>query len=304
MCEVCTLRVMFPLATILALIFPQAAPFLEPYLVPLLALAMTLAVKDLHIKFPKKREVAHMAWLLGINYIALGGSYILAASILIDNPLHRAGFFLIALVPPAINIVPFSLLFKGNIHLATITEVVGYLLALFVVPIGAAAFFDASISLWRVFKILLILILVPIFLGKLIHTTEKKFKPFTYTNELIVLANGFIMYILIGLNRDTIFTNPQVIWPIILVLIFVKFIFVYIVYKSLKHNLAQKDKIEYVLFASFKNVGVATAIGLVLFGPQATLPMAFNSMFFMALTIILEWVFAKYAKKTPIRVSH
>jgi hypothetical protein len=97
---------------------------------------------------------------------------------------------------------------------------------------------------------------------------------------------------IIGINREYIF-NFSEFWNIYLILIFLKFGFGSAIYFIFKSKLKRKDLVPLVLFATFKNGGMAIAFTLLLFGSLATIPFAINGITTPLYIIYLEWLLRK-----------
>lgn len=81
-----------------------------------------------------------------------------------------------------------------------------------------------------------------------------------------------VTYTVIGLNTQALFGDVTAVALIAFVRTFVIGAVVYFI-ASLAGDEVEK-RISYTLFASFKNLGMAVAVSLVLFGPKAGIPAA------------------------------
>ena len=62
------------------------------------------------------------------------------------------------------------------------------------------------------------------------------------------------------------------------------------IYLFLKKRIKKSIDTLYVLFGTFKNGGAATAITIMLFGAQATVPIAVHAVLLPLYIIYLEWL--------------
>ena len=121
-------------------------------------------------------------------------------------------------------------------------------------------------SLSYISEISLLLILLPIIVSRFLRGYRIDTVP------PINLGFFLVTYTVIGLNTQAIFGEVTAVALITFVRTFVIGAVVYFI-ASLAGEVVEK-KISYTLFASFKNLGMAAAVSLVLFGPKAGIPAA------------------------------
>ncbi|MCX5839809.1 MAG: hypothetical protein NTW71_15090 [Deltaproteobacteria bacterium] len=99
------------------LLFPFAVPVTRHLILPALALTMSISTMEVDNKVFYRPRLILFPSLLGIvmNYIILGSIIIGLSTLMIRNEAIWTGLVLIAAVPPAVAIIPFTgILFPGR----------------------------------------------------------------------------------------------------------------------------------------------------------------------------------------------
>ena len=187
----------------------------------------------------------------------------------IDNPDYFKGFIISALVPPAVAVIAYNYLLKGNNEIAVIAEILGYLLSLFIIPLGVLLVFGQSVDVYYLIWTVFILIFVPLILSRFLKFENSIFN---YSKIAINILFLLLFFILIGINQETILTNYIVLSAVIFAGVIKTYIMPLLIFKFFKcppNKIA--DKITFSLFSSVKNMGAAAVIALTLFGETAAL---------------------------------
>ena len=127
----------FSLAIAFGLILPQAAEWTKILIMPSLALVMTLAtinVSNDYFRQPRAILKPSLAGLL-MTYVILGGAILLVSALLIKEHNLWIGFVLIAAVPPAVAVIPFTAILEGNVSYTLSGAVASYLADLLMMPL-------------------------------------------------------------------------------------------------------------------------------------------------------------------------
>ena len=164
-------NVIFGLAVGLGLALPQGARWTAPAMMPALALVMTLAtihVPNSYFRDPRAILAPSLAGI-AMTYIVLGGVILTASALVVRDPNLWIGFVLIAAVPPAVAVIPFTAILEGDISYTLSGTVASYLAALLVMPVMfivlvGTAFADP----YKLIRIMLLLIVLPLILSRLI----------------------------------------------------------------------------------------------------------------------------------------
>jgi BASS family bile acid:Na+ symporter len=254
----------FTLAAVLGLGYPTPAKWFEPLIIPALFLMMLFSMTEVDFK---ARDEPYEAFVgFSINYLLLSG-LILGMSFFLEDENLRQGFVVMAAVPPAIAVLPLSKLLGGDTNLSLFVEIICYLASLVLMP--AIIFLFTGVargSFIYILKIILVLILLPIIASRFIM--KAKIDPVPPIN----LGFFLVTYTVIGLNGNSIFGVILAVSTIAFARTFFIGGAVYLATKLAGMQL--QKRISYTLFASFKNMGMAAALSLAIFGPRASIPAA------------------------------
>ena len=140
----------------------------QPAMLPLLALVMTLSTTSITSRdlVALKTMPRTILASLVLNYIVMGGITILLATWLIDDSALWSGLVIVAAVPPAVAVVPFSYMLGGNMLFSLTGLVATYLAALVFTPLIMLLFLDVGFfNPMQLLPILGQLIVVPLVLS-------------------------------------------------------------------------------------------------------------------------------------------
>ena len=282
-------NIIFLIAFLLGLFLGDYASLLKEYLLPALVLIMSLSTTQVTLTelTHVKKYIRDILFVFVINYPFLSGLILLANHLLITDHDLYVGFVVMAAIPSAVAVLPFTYLLRGEMMVSLMGSASLYLLALVVAPLISLQLLDvARIEPVKLVTVLIQMILVPFLISRLLL----KWKGFRHvrenTNLLVNLAFFLIIYAVIGMNRS-IFLKHFDILIIISSIAFIRtFVSGHIV--DLFSRLAgtsRERRMSYVLFGSFKNLGLAAAIAIVLFNERAAIPAAvtipFELLFFI-----------------------
>lgn len=282
----------FVLAVVLGLLLPQAARWTELAMMPALALVMTLAT--LHVPnhyFSNPRAMLRPS-LAGVamTYVVLAGVLLAASALLIRDPRLWTGFVLIAAVPPAVAVIPFTVILKGDLSWTLSGTVASYLAALLIMPLMfliwiGEAFADPYKLIW----VILLLIGLPLIASRLILSLRLagRIEPF----RGLITDWGFfiVLYSMIGINRDLIFSQPTMIAPAALVVLISTFGLGLVIERT--GVFLKKDPgrtVSLILLGTLKNQGIAGGLAISLFEKEAALPSAVYSVFMIVYILWLD----------------
>ena len=282
-------NIIFLIAFLLGLFFGDYASLLKEYLLPALVLIMSLSTTQ--ITLTELTHAKNYLWdillVLVINYLFLSGLILLANYLLIKDHDLYVGFVVMAAIPSAVAVLPFTYLLRGEMMVSLMGSASLYLLALVVAPLISLPLLDvARIEPVKLVTVLIQMILVPFLISRLLL----KWKGFHHvrenTNLLVNLAFFLIIYAVIGMNRSVFLKHFDILIIVSLIAFLRTFVSGHIV--DLFSRLAgtsRERRMSYVLFGSFKNLGLAAAIAIVLFNERAAIPAAvaipFELLFFI-----------------------
>ncbi len=284
-------KLIFIIAIVFAFVFPHFASNLKPFIVPILMLMMTISIKNVGFHHVKKHHIKDVFYLLLTNYVLYMGLFLLMVFLFIKNPLYQKALYVSAIMPPAIGIISMTYILKGDMEISFITEFLGYVLGIILIPILSLFLFGSAVSPWKMLEVLFYVVIIPFILSRFIHYFENKYKKIgkKASNSIINLCYFFSFYVMIGLNREVFFNQFSSLIPILLVMVCLRFGLGTAIFLVLKSRMPKKYDVLYVLFGSFKNGGAAMAICLLLFGVESTVPFAVGAIVAPVYILYLEW---------------
>ncbi len=282
--------VFFIAAIIIGLVYPNFSGFTGQYIILFFIVAATLSLTHLNLTRKDTRENASASLkAVLLSYGLLTGVTILAAYMLVPDPEHFAGFIVMAAAPPAVAVIPFTYLLKGNTKIALGGELLNYLLALALAPLITIIFLGSAVDVFEIMKALSLIIILPLIISRgLIN------HPHSLDSLQKITVNfcfGFINYSVIGLNHASIFTDAMAIWPILIVHFLTVFGAGTLVYVAGRRMRVKKETcIPYTLFGAFKNGGMSATLAILLISPAASLPAALHGAFTISFFVLLGYL--------------
>ncbi|MCX8119068.1 MAG: bile acid:sodium symporter [Desulfobacterota bacterium] len=274
-------------AFLFGLSWGEPARPLRGLILPALVMIMTLSTT--HITLRELRQMKDylkdILLVTLIHYPFLSGLILLANHLWISDPDLQVGYVVMAAVPSAVAVIPFTYLLKGEMIVSLLGSTWIYLFALLAAPMISFLFLDvAAIDPSRIVLTLLQLILLPFLLSRLLLRWRgfPTFKP--KMGPLINFGFSLILYIVIGMNRE-VFFGPFDLLLLIFAIAFLRtFVSGHLIdLWSRWLKVDPRRRISYVLFGSYKNLGLAAALSLLIFNERAAVP--------SALTIPFEFLF-------------
>ena len=286
------------LAIVLGLIIGEpVASKTQSLVLPLLALVMTLSATNV-----TSREFTSLKTMprpiltsLLLNYVVLGGLILLMAWWLIDDRELWAGFVILATVPPAVAVVPFSYALGGNTLFSLMGMAGAYLAALVIMPVAMALFL--GVDFFEPVKLLLILgelILIPIVVSRILLATKLDKRIAKWRGTIVNWSFFVALFTIVGLNRQAFFGEFDILLRIIIIAVATTFVLGYIielVTKALRVDRA--TSISLTLMGTLKNYGLASGILLTLFGERAAIPASVCTVFGILMLVWLGFHFKK-----------
>jgi BASS family bile acid:Na+ symporter len=277
------------LSLILGLAAGGGAPYLEPAVLPLLAVVMTLAtmgVKGAVFQSPRALAIPALVGIL-MNFGVLGGALLGLKALLIGNEAFARGFIILAVVPPAVAVIPFTGLLQGNSSYSLVGAIGCYLAALFITPLAAVALLGTNVvQPGKLLIILLELILAPLGLSRLLLWTgaSRRLEPVkgTITNWSFFL----ITYTIVGLNRELFLYQTLSLAPVVFIAMASTFFLGAIIQAVGKLlRLEPATVVSLVLLGTLKNYALAGGLALTLFDQSTALPAAVSTVFMIVYII-------------------
>jgi BASS family bile acid:Na+ symporter len=276
------------LSVLLGLVLPGPAGATEALVTPALMVMMAFSLTEVDLGRDIKSSGSLKSGFLGIiiNYGLLSGLILLLSYSLPDESL-RNGFVIMAAVPPAVAVLPMTRILKGDMSLSFAGEILSYLASLLLMPLIIYLFVhQTGISPIYLLQISIVLILIPALASRLVRLIP--------INPVLPINLGFFLvtYTVIGLNQGALWTDGWSVAWISIARTFAVGLAVFILASSA--GLKSSQAISLTLLGSFKNLGLAAAVSLLLVGPAAGLPAAFCVLAETAFFILLSFARSRY----------
>ena len=282
----------FLLALGMGLFLPHAVEMTRHLVLPALAIAMSLSTMEIETALFRQTRSLLVPALTGIimSYIVLGNVIIGMATLLLSNEMLWTGFVLLAAVPPAIAVIPFSGFLRGNSSFSLFGTVGGYLGGLVIMPLIAVTLLRSlSFDPFTLVVITLELIVLPLAVSRLLIRKGWKERIEPYRGAATNWCFFVVLYTLIGLNRHIILDRTLTLLPIASIAFISMFILGFIIDRTggLFH-IPRETRISLVLLGTLKNQGLAGGLALTLFGREAALPGAVATIIMIPYIIWLD----------------
>lgn len=283
-------RFVFALSVLAGFLFPGVAAGLEPLLLWNGMVLMTATLLDVDFGSFHGYKAKSIAALLGLNYILLSGLYLAVAGFFSQPYSHS--ITLLALMPPSIGVISLTHVLRGDPDISFYAECVAYAVSLVVIPGAALVFLGDALSVWPVLRILGWLLVVPVILSRVLRRVlGHRFSTLSgVVKPVYMVSYAISFFIVIGVNRAALIGNPWLVGSIAGALIAVKAVMSTGVHLAFRDKLKRSGDVDAVLFASFKNGGMAVIFVLSALGAAASLPLAVNSLIAPFHIVYLEHV--------------
>lgn len=261
-------------------------------MLPVLAVVMTVAITNVPNDYFRHWRSFVFPSLTGIvmTYFVLGGPLLVLAAIFINDKNIWTGFVLVAFVPPAVAVIPFTFLLKGDVSYTLAATVSSYLAALVIMPVMFFVFIGEGFNQTeKLIEIMFLLIVLPIVISRLIIYFRLQEKIAYFRGMITDWGFFIVLYTIIGLNRELIFKNPQMVLPIALIIFSTIFILGFLIRKIGYILKVSSSRITaLMLLGTLKNQGVAGGMAITLFAKEAALPSAIYTVFMIIYFIWLD----------------
>jgi BASS family bile acid:Na+ symporter len=236
------------------------------------------------------RWVKPIAISLTLNHFLLGGVMILLAYILKLPDPYRVGFIVLASVPPAIAVIPFTNFLGGDPDYSLVGFTACYLGAFLLTPLTLSTFLGSQPGFQRrILTLLSELIILPFLLSRVLvrYGIDERIGP--YKGTMVNWSFFVIIYTIVGLNKEVFLKDPLSLAPLAAIAIFATFIIGYIVEKiSEALEVRSSRTLSNVLLATSKNSGFAAGIAITLFSVESTVPSTLTTIFMLLYVIFLD----------------
>jgi BASS family bile acid:Na+ symporter len=285
----------------MALLAGQAAPYLEPLVLPALGLVMTLALLEVSgASFRSaKGMVVPILVGLGLNFGVNGGLVLALGALMNPGKALLTGFVLIAAVPPAIAVVPFTALLRGDRTFAFLGTIGCYLGALAITPLMAVGLLGTTfIQPFRIVKILVLLILLPLLISRVLRWVRLVDYIEPVRGAITNWSFALITFTIVGLNRELFLHNPTaLIAPVMIALISTFGLGWVISWVARLLGVGHEKTISLIMLGTLKNAALAGGLALSLFNKQTAVPATVCAIFLIVYFIWLSFWLERRKKR-------
>jgi BASS family bile acid:Na+ symporter len=280
------------MALLLGLFWGQGARWTEKTVIPVLGLVMTLATMGVpgSVFLSPGRMVRPALWGIALNYGILGSLILALSGFFIRDLDLWDGFVIMSAVPPAVAVIPFSVILNGNQSFALIGTIGCYLAALGITPLVAYLFLGGAFgNPVKIVTIMMELILVPLVLSRILIRTgwAKRLEPMR--GPLINWSFFLIVYTVIGLNRQLFFDRPDALVLPAGIALASTFLLGWAIEKFGRwKGLDSQTITTMVLLGTHKNTGLAAGLALSLFSEKTAVPATITTIFMLVYMIRLS----------------
>ena len=281
------------LAVVTGLLVGDVAKLFKGYIIYLLALVMIFSTTSISTRafLPLRKTIK--PFLLGIllNYFIFGIFLLIASSIFIREEIIFKGFVVIAATPPGVAIIPFTFIFKGDTEYGIIGVLGAFFASIFMAPLLIVLFTgNNAVNPLDIFFLMGKVIVLPFLLSRLL--LHEKLKPNIEKIRGSVVDWGFalIIFIVVGLNRDVLYTNPSLLARVSVVLFTSTFVLGTLYEFIMKFFKRSKNKIiPEILLVTTKSSGFSAVTAIAVFNERAAIPSALLAIFVLIYLLFLSF---------------
>jgi BASS family bile acid:Na+ symporter len=254
-------------------------------------LLSTMAVSGENFRYPRKLFVPVLTGVV-MNYAVLGSLFIGMSGLLrIEEPL-RIGFIILASVPCAVAVIPFTGFLNGDNEFSLAGTLGCYLGAFLIMPLIASCFLEFSFEYQsRLLIILIELILVPLILSRILRFTGISSHLESVKGTMINWSFFLVVYTSVSLNRE-FFLQPSIsLLKVAAVAVASTFVLGTVIEGvGLFSRVDPKKVTSIVLLGTLKNYGFASGLALILFDSRTSVP---PTVSVILMTVFIVWLSVK-----------
>jgi len=274
------------------LIWGKGTQWTETTTLPALAIVMTLSVMGITGDTFRSLRTFITPALTGIvmNYVVLGGIILVLSKLFIHDEALWSGFVILAAVPPAVAVIPFTLFLKGDTDFSLIGTISAYLGALLITPLMVLLFIGTSfVDPLKLMIITIELIFAPLLFARILIMTgiARLIEPIK--GDITNWSFFLVSYTIVGLNQQVFLTQTLSLLPVAIISFASTFLLGWIIGLFCKiARLDKKKTTSIVLLGTLKNYGLAGGLALSFFDTKTALPSTVSVVFMIIYIIWLE----------------
>lgn len=280
-------------ALVAGLLWDGGAYWLKSLTLPLLALVMTFSTMNVTGAAFRSIRIMTVPIFTGIiaSFIFHGTLLLIISRIFVKNKELWDGFVILAAMPPAVAVIPFSIFLKGDTNFSLFGTIGGYLGALVLTPFIVLIFLGAGfVSPLKVFIILLELIVFPLIISRVLLKTGAARYIEPVKGTCINWCLFLVIYTMVGLNRNIFLQEPSVLALAAFIAFLSTFVFQWLIeYTGKMLKIERGILTSIILLGTCKNYGLAGGLALAFFKPETAIPSTVASVVGIVYIIYMEW---------------
>jgi len=280
------------LALVLGLLLGDGSQWTEELVLPVLAFVMMLSTTSISGALFTSPRVLLVPVIVGItlNYGVLGGVMLVLSRLNILEESFRTGYVILAAVPPAVGIIPFTGFMEGDMDFSLVGSIAGYLGAFIFTPLILFSFLGLTSGFQ--FKLLITmveLIIIPLILSRVLVYFSVASKITSLRGPLINWSFFLVIYTVVGLNRGVFLNQPSTIVPLVIIAVTTTFLLGLLIEKVCQYlHVVPERVVSMVLIGTSKNAGFAAGLALTLFSKETAIASTVQTIFMLAYVIFLD----------------
>ncbi len=249
------------------------------------ALAVLMTLSLVEVRFAGLRGVLRLLPLAVLLSFVLHPVLLLLAAVATPRALWD-GWVIMAAVPPAISVVPFTAILRGDVKLSVTATALLYVLSLGLTPLLALLLLDVAVRPWDLVLAILVLILVPLLLSRGVAASPLSsdhlevlrnltFAVLTFfigaAHHAVVRADPLLALVALAASGGVVAAAAAVTWGLLV-------------------RLPTPQRVSLLLFSGYKNSGLAATLALALLAPTAVLAPTMMILFqILWIALLTRW---------------
>ncbi len=296
-------NLVFTLSFVLGLLVPGGLRYTMPLLLPSLGLVIvisTLSIGTELLRSPKSFLTGSFVGV-GANYLLLSSVILVGGALLVSDPQLRIGFILVAAVPCAVAVVPFSDILRGDTVLSLFGMIGSYLSAFLLLPLITILFIGSDLlDPKKLMFILAEMIVIPLLISRLARLVHLDAALDPYKGPITNISLGFAFYVMVAANRDLILHQTSLLLSVTLAGLIVSAVSGGLILAvAALFSVRRAVRVSLLLMATLKNYAFSAGIGLILFSERTALPSVVMTIIMIPYILVFDLLAGKHKKNKP-----
>jgi BASS family bile acid:Na+ symporter len=289
------------LAIVLGLALGQGARWTQSLVLPALAFVMMLSMAGVEGRLFRSPRTMLAPLLAGftLNYVVQGGLTLLLSALFISEESFRVGFVLLAAVPSAVGVIPFTGFLGGDVEFSIVATLGNYLSSFVVTPLILYALLGVGGGLQlRLLSTMAQVIVLPLLLSRVLVRTGAAERMARVKGPLINWSFFLVIYTTVGLNRQVFAARPLSLIPAAALTVVTTYLLGTVIERIGRLlRIDPKRVTSMKLLGTSKNAGLAAGLALTLFNREAAVPSTLQTISMLTYVIYLD--LRKRRRKNP-----